>query len=225
VNPVDAFHGPDYLRINDARIKHADSLGLLQPGMTVLEVGAGVGDHTLYLLSKGCKVTATDARTENLIALESACPQARAMRLNLDAGPLPMSPRHDLVYCYGTLYHLCNPSAAIQFMAAQGRMLMLETCVSYGVDYNLVLGDEDPADPTQSFGGRGCRPTRTWVFVELCRNYQHVYSTLTQPSHKDFPTDWTQRTVDIPRAVFVASHEPLDNALLFHGLLDKQEAI
>lgn len=220
-----AFHGPDYLAINAARIAHVDSLGLLKPGMTVLEVGAGIGDHTKYLLSKGCLVTATDARVDNLNILAKTYPQASVTSLNLDNPPASFGRLFDVIYCYGTLYHLEHPSEAIAFMARHGQILMLETCVSPGSSGCIKWTDEDCCDPTQSVCGKGCLPSRQWLLDALGLHYPFVCTTRTQPRHKDFPTDWTKPSVEFPRAVFVASYVPLYNAQLVAGLPDTQEAL
>src|SRR5438045_257276 len=47
------FLSPAYQSHNIARLQHLDSLGLDLSGKRVLEVGAGVGDHTLFYLYRG----------------------------------------------------------------------------------------------------------------------------------------------------------------------------
>jgi cyclopropane fatty-acyl-phospholipid synthase-like methyltransferase len=35
-------------------------------GMSVLEIGAGIGDHSHYYMDRDCKITITEARPENI---------------------------------------------------------------------------------------------------------------------------------------------------------------
>src|SRR5690242_1107048 len=52
------FLSPAYQQHNVARLQHLDSLGLPVCGKRVLELGAGVGDHTIFYLHRNCKVLA-----------------------------------------------------------------------------------------------------------------------------------------------------------------------
>lgn len=219
------FHQDFYVRHNRARWSHLDSLGLLVPGMRVLEVGAGIGDHTEYLLSKGCSVVATEARIENLAILRGRFPGVPSLSLDLDDPPQLAEGGFDAVYCYGTLYHLSRPAAAISFMAGLGRMLLLETCVSYGNRSEVVFCPES-ACPTQSVHGIGCRPTRIWVMEELRRHFPFVFTTRTQPNHEEFPSDWTKQThPGLNRAVFVASRTVMEDDRFLESLPDRQEVL
>ena len=56
------FANTHYQRHNRRRQEHLATLGLPIEGRSVLEVGAGVGDHTEFFLDRGCAVTCTDAR-------------------------------------------------------------------------------------------------------------------------------------------------------------------
>ena len=69
------FHSDDYLRHNARRLEHLASLRLPVSGRSVLEVGAGIGDHTHYYTDRGCRVTITEARAQNLTYLTQRYPQ------------------------------------------------------------------------------------------------------------------------------------------------------
>src|SRR5688572_10851078 len=71
---TELFHAPSYLRHNARRLEHLATLGLPIAGSTVLEVGAGIGDHTSFYLDRGCTVTTVEAREANchVIALQMA---------------------------------------------------------------------------------------------------------------------------------------------------------
>ena len=67
----------------------------------------------------------------------------------------------------------------------------------------------------QAYSGVGSRPTRAWVVSRLQRFWGHGYISVTQPSHPDFPIDWSvPATRENTRAIFVGSRAPLANPLL-----------
>lgn len=75
----------------------------------------------------------------------------------MDAPDPSFTREFDIVYCYGLLYHLPIPSNAIDWMAKRCRkLLLLETCVSYGERKPIHLCTEDKERRTQAFSGTGC---------------------------------------------------------------------
>src|ERR1700682_5619401 len=56
------FHSSSYLRHNASRQEHLATLGLDLNNKSVLEVGAGIGDHTTFFLDRGCEVLCTAPR-------------------------------------------------------------------------------------------------------------------------------------------------------------------
>jgi FkbM family methyltransferase len=221
LSPVRAFHSEHYLKHNEARQNHLASLGLQLGNQRVLEVGAGIGDHTPFFLERGCSVVVTEARDENIRILKERYPKLEVAYLNMDA-PRGFDELFDIVYCYGLLYHLEHPQEAIEFMAERtGKLLLLETCVSFGDEEAVNRVQEAVEDPTQSYQGVGSRPTRAWVFHQLKRYLPHVYVPLTQPDHEEFPTDWQRpnlHTAPLARSIFIASQVPLKNHLLVEQL-------
>ncbi len=84
-----------------------------------------------------------------------------AWRLDLDDDECGDPGQFEIVYAYGVLYHLADPRRAIARMSAWCRdLLLLETCVSFGVEAAVNPVGEDAADPSQSVRGVGCRSTR-----------------------------------------------------------------
>src|ERR1700689_2103588 len=61
----EVFHSPNYLRHNARRLEHLASLGLDLHGRSVLELGAGIGDHTTFFLDRDCSVVSVEPRPEN----------------------------------------------------------------------------------------------------------------------------------------------------------------
>jgi SAM-dependent methyltransferase len=225
LTPRAEFHSPHYLRHNARRLEHLASLRIPVAGATVLEVGAGIGDHSHYYLDRGCRVTITEAREENLVLLRERYPGADVRPLDMEAPDLGTGERFDVVHCYGLLYHLRDPRPALAFFGRHcARLLLLETCVSFGAGESVNPVPEVQHSPSQAVSGTGCRPTRPWVVRALKEHFEHVYVTRTQPNHEEFPTDWTapDRHRGLSRSVFVCSREPLAHDGLSAGLPDHQ---
>lgn len=229
VVPVNApsyrFHSEHYLRHTARRLEHLASLQIPVAGTSVLEVGAGIGDHTDYYLDRNCRMTTTEAREENLAYLRQRFPNSDIRHLDMDNPEDLTGGPWDVVHCYGLLYHLSRPEQALDFMARNCKqLLLLETCVSFGDEQQENLTSEDVKNPTQALTGTGCRPTRTWLHTRLMQNFEYVYTPTTQPNHEEFPLDWTLTpdSRSLTRAVFIASRTALDNKQLSTELLMRQ---
>ncbi len=194
--------------------------------MSVLEIGAGIGDHSQYFIDRGCAITITEARPENLEYLKTRYPDCSIQALDMEyPSPIVGAP-FDIVHCYGLLYHLSNPEQALDFLCRNaGKLLLLETCVSFGGGDFVNLASETQYDLTQAYSGTGCRPTRKWLFDKLGEHFKYVYIPKTQPCHEEFPLDWTapeKHAAALQRAVFIASHQPLEQDVLVSSLIMKQ---
>jgi SAM-dependent methyltransferase len=215
------FHAPFYIRHNQRRLEHLASLGLDLIGKSVLEPGAGIGDHTLFYLDRGCNVTALEPRPENCAAFRLNISGARtphADRATLIEGDVWAIERlldtFDVVHCYGLLYHLDDPKRAVAALAARTHgILLLETCASPGDEVAINRVSEPSGNVSQASTGTGCRPTRRWLAEELTAHFPYVYAPVTRPFHNEFPSDWTHLKPggvwDLTRAIFIASRKPL----------------
>jgi SAM-dependent methyltransferase len=225
-NPVHNFHSNAYMRHNARRLEHLSSLRISVANRSVLEVGAGIGDHSGYFIDRGCKITITDARKENLRYLRDRYPGYEVQFLDMDNPTSVEGSPFDVVYCYGLLYHLAKPAEALSFLSQNSKgMLFLETCVSFGENEEINLIREPRTNPTQAYAGNGCRPTRVWIFKKLQELFQHVYLPITQPNHEEFPIDWDspeKHTADLQRSIFIASREKINNEMLTTSLIKAQ---
>ncbi len=226
-SPVATFHSPHYLRHNARRLEHLASLRVDVAGRSVLEVGAGIGDHSHYYLDRGCSLTITEARSDNLRALRRRYPANSVQFLDLDRPTAVDGAPFDVVHCYGLLYHLGNPNQALEFLSRNTTaLLFLETCVSFGDEDELYPVDEDISNPSQAYSGVGRRPTRPWLFKRLQALFEHVYVPTTQPNHEEFPLHWNGASVDqtgLTRAVFIASRNRVENEALVGSLISTQK--
>lgn len=223
-DPIEEFQSEAYVRHNARRLEHLASLGLDLCGKSVLEVGAGIGDHTSFYLDRGCRVLVTEARPENLAVLRrrfAGNERVRVEVLDLESPPARTLGTFDLVHCYGVLYHLADPARAVVYLAGCCEGLMVvESCVWYGDAPALNPVEEDRRIPSQALRGRACRPSRSWLRDALRDSFAYVYATATQPAHEEFPLDWTEPRPagSLVRAVFVASHRPLSIPALLESL-------
>ena len=228
MNALDDFRSTSYLRHNARRLEHLASLNLDIAGKTVLELGAGIGDHTTFYLDRACSVTCLEAREKNWILMVKSSPtDSRSRLVRMDVLDFETTETFDIVHCYGLLYHTEEPQAVLEKAAHYCRgMLLLETCVSFGDDQAINPVRERSSGPSQSLTGIGCRPTRPWIWARLKELFPFVHAPKTQPAHEDFPLDWT---VAPPpgrdtRAVFIASRHEIDNPMLVDRLPMQQAA-
>jgi ubiquinone/menaquinone biosynthesis C-methylase UbiE len=209
------FLNDQYQQHNLARLQHLAGLKLNIDGKRVLEVGAGIGDHTLFYLYRNCEILPTDGRAINVDFMRKRL-GIRAEVLDPELHPEAMVAlgKFDILHCYGFLYHIQNPEVFLAHAARIAQTIFLETCVSFGSDAQKNVVDEQSEVLSQALHGKGCRPTRRWVFETLQQHYKYVYCPTTQPRHAEFPTHWDKpfpNPGQLTRAVFVASHSPIEN--------------
>jgi SAM-dependent methyltransferase len=216
------FLSPDCQQHNIARLQHLESLGLSLERKSVLEVGAGFGDHTLFYLHRNCRVLPVEGRPRQAKRIsERLGIDAKVLDLDNEPEKLKDFGHFDIVHCYGLLYHLSDPGRLLTSLSQVSDCLLLETCVSRDDALRTNATPEDKYVPSQALHGEGCRPSRQWVFRTLKQLYPHVYATRTTPHHPDFPVDWSVRNGSsrrLTRAIFVASHYPIDNTNLLTEL-------
>lgn len=237
-HPINHFHTNFYLRYNARRLEHLASLRIPVTGRSVLELGAGIGDLSHYYIDRGCTITITDVRLDNLQYLRMRYPQYNVQFLDMEhPSSLEGSP-FDIVHCYGLLYHLSNPEKALEFISQNTKqILFLETMVYFDENEEINPFKENPSVPYNSYSGTGCRPTRPWLFKQMQKLFEYVYLPKTQPNHEEFPLDWTDpderaRSILIglsegdprerARAIFICSRERIENDLLTTSLIKKQ---
>lgn len=213
--------------INIARLRHLDSLGLNLNNKTVLEIGAGKGQLTGFFESLKCTILSTDKTCSAIDGIRQRFSYRSVEVLDLEViSDLSYLGKFDIVFCYGTLHRLKNPVEVLRSLAqvCQG-LLLLETCVTLGDDFNIHLIPEDKTNPNQAFSGVGCRPTRSWIMQQLETNFGHAYISRYQPCHPDFTLDWKNSSSfkkKLHRSIFVGSRVLIENEKLSPILLDRQ---
>jgi SAM-dependent methyltransferase len=206
------------LRINDARMRAIESLGLDLENKRVLDVGSGPGHFIGFYQSRRCTVTAVEGRVDNVAALRQRHPDVQAVVADVQSFDLTALGRFDVVHCLGLLYHLENPIAALRnmFNVCAG-VLVLETIVMDAAGPVLAIEDEMKT-VNQALAGIGCRPTPSFVAMALNRvGFPFVYGLAQPPDHEDFQFEWIgdgryQRDGHPLRCMFVASSTALRNS-------------
>lgn len=218
------FDNPSALAINAARLDHLATLGLDLEGKRVLEVGAGVGHLTHFWEERGCEVVSTEGRPALVKENLRRHPGRRVVVANLCVpGSHDHLGRFDVIFCYGTLYHLSRPVIGLRNMAGLCDGLLLVESRVYPEDDGAVHFGRENNTLSQSLDGTGCRPARDWVMAQLKQLFPYVYATRTRPDHNEFPPKWPPSETGKPRAVFVASRNELGLPTLTTELPKRQE--
>ncbi len=214
-DPRTDFHSAEYHADNRARLEHLKQvlrdMAFNADGKTVLQVGAGIGDQVQFWIDLGADVTATDPEADNIKVITGRFQSQQAYVFDVDYPETNQIEQHSVVFVYGILHQLRDPSQALRFLASKcDDLLLLETQVTFG--------------RSEPMAGNGPRLTRSWVFEELKKSFPYVYQPSFQPLHDEFPTDWSaQGRVDLPaRTTFIASRQKLWAGSLFPYVLEKQ---
>lgn len=221
-----AFDRKKARHINKARLEHLASLGLPLRGKRVLEPGSGIGLLTGFFEDMGCAVYSTEGRKENVNENLRRHPWRKGKVGLVD---LMVSGSHDhlgtfdVVFCYGTLYHVPDPKLVLRDLAhVCNSIFLLESCV-HPNDNGKMNPRRESKGINQGIHKMGCRPARDWLMNELEELFGYSYLTVTQPDHPAFPLEWpAQRLKGSVRSIFVASREPLILLSLSGSLLKKQ---
>jgi len=210
------FGEPGYLAMVRAEKAHLVSLKLNWDNKSALEVGAGIGEHTSFLLDRNCVVTTSDGREDNTAILQRRWGhRTRVRKWDVENVQDYDASRYEILHVYGLLYHLKEPALAIKLLSRLcTNFMVLSTCVQSTDGESEFMLAEDPADLRNSVNGYGVRPSRQWVFNELLCHFPYAYYTTTQPNHTDYPLEFKTPKLGLTRAVFVASHTSLSNSSL-----------
>lgn len=205
-----AFDEPASLEINAARgaflertLEHLASARLA----SAADIGCGYGHFSEILDRRGLAVTAVDGRDENVEEAKRRFPGLATAVHDVEAGSLRELGTFDFVLCYGLLYHLENPFAAVRNLEGitKGVLLVESVCVP-GEAPSAVLYEEDH-DVDQGLRYYAMIPTESWLVKAMyVSGFGNVYKSTEPPDHPDFRASLGKRR---RRTVLLASHEPL----------------
>jgi SAM-dependent methyltransferase len=151
-----------YVEINQARWSTAARILDRLPGIrTCLDVGCGPGWFADKLCHRGLAVVGVDGRAELVEEARRRVPNGEFCTADItDREAMKSVPRADLVFCFGLLYHLENPFAAVRNLyACASRHLLVETQLApdAGPVFRLVSEGENE---TQGLNFLAVIPTR-----------------------------------------------------------------
>lgn len=210
------FDTPDAADFNRKReefvVPILDSLIRAHALRTALDVGCGFGFFSQSLADLGLKVSAIDARSENVSVAKTRSPEVDFRVGNIEAVALENFGAYDLVYCAGVLYHLENPLRALRnLVALTGKVLLIETVIA-PFESQIAVLYEEPQLANQGVNYVACVPTESWFIKALYRvGFPFVYRAKTLPSHRDFRSSFIRQR---RRTVLFASTARLEHAVL-----------
>lgn len=207
---MNVFDEPASLQINAARAEFLRrSLQSLEPLdiVTAADIGCGVGHFSGVLEQAGMRVTAVDGRDENVSEAQRRVPGVATAVLDVESPTLAELGKFDFVLCYGLLYHLENPFAAVRNLGSiTEKALLIESVCAPGRSPLAVLYDEDH-DVDQGLRYYAMIPTETWLVKALyISGFEHVYRTRVPPAHRDFTPSLSKRK---RRTVLLATRAPV----------------
>jgi FkbM family methyltransferase len=207
------FDHDHYLRLIEARgqtirqsiasLKHV--LGLA----TALDAGCGLGFFAQILHESGLAVRAFDGREENIQEGRRRFPDIGFERGDIQDSKIRGLGEFDFVLCFGLLYHLENPLAAIRNLRAlTSKALLLESmCLPELTPWMLLR--EEPRLEDQSLTDVAFYASEGCLAKMLYRaGFPFVYRADVLPDHDDFkdtPEHLRRRTVLLATAAELAT--------------------
>ena len=154
---------------------------------TALDAGCGVGFFSQCLMEMGMTVTAFDARPENVTEAAQRCPGVAFHIYNVEDPEVLELERVDVVLCFGLLYHLENPFAAVRNLCALTKKLIaIESRVAPNPLPTAILVDEGHLED-QSLHYIAFVPSEACLVKMLYRaGFEAVYKPYVLPDHDDF---------------------------------------
>jgi tRNA (mo5U34)-methyltransferase len=166
--PYDCFANLFYLQrlLREANV----SLEEIVDHKTVLDVGAADGALSFFFESLGFAVNAIDSSTTNMNRMEGIRLLAERFNskvaiedIDIDRG-LVLKDQHGLALFLGTLYHVRNPFAVLDTLAAHSRFCFLSTRVARWSPDRRVRLDEAPVAYLLDKAECNGDSTNYWVF-------------------------------------------------------------
>jgi SAM-dependent methyltransferase len=210
------FDDPETVAFNDARGATLRSLlEGLKPSVELVDgfdVGCGFGYFANVLNESGLRTGALDGRPENIAEASRRHPGIDFQVGNAESPSLAELGTFDVVSCFGLLYHLENPFAAVRNLAAMtGKVLVAESVVVPNREPVAVLYEEEE-DVDQGLTYYALIPSESLLVKALyVVGFEHVYVPSPLPDHPQFRAGSGKRR---RRAMLVASRQPLASPVL-----------
>jgi 2-polyprenyl-3-methyl-5-hydroxy-6-metoxy-1,4-benzoquinol methylase len=179
---------------------------------TALDAGCGIGFFASYLTDMALKVTALDARADNIAEAKRRYPDVEFCVHNLEDPTVRELGSFDFTFCLGLLYHLENPFQAIRNLQALTRkILLIETIVTPSQLPIAALVDECQGED-QSLRYIAFIPSEACLIKMLYNaGFPFVYSVTMFPEHEEFRGTFKRKR---RRTMIIASKIELQSSLL-----------
>ncbi|EJZ20298.1 class I SAM-dependent methyltransferase [Rhizobium sp. Pop5] len=194
-NSVTFFDEPYYIEINRARWAMAEAVLDRLPRLDrCIDVGCGPGWFSERLVKRGLDVLGLDGRDELVVAAAARVPKGKFITQDItNPNAVQDLQPAELVFCFGLLYHLENPFAAIRNLhRITAQYLFIETQIAPGEGNNLVLVSEGQ-NQTQGLKFHAVIPSRRALVKMLyVAGFTSVHRYTGVVQHDDF-TDSLER--------------------------------
>jgi FkbM family methyltransferase len=214
VNRTWVFDGQEQLRLYERKKEFLERLFKeLCPYLDLrsgLDAGCGIGLFSKCLSELGLRVTAFDARSENIAEAKQRYPEVEFVVWDVEDRSVRELESFDLVLCFGLLCHLENPFLAIRNLhAITGKILILESMVAPTQSPVATLMNE-VQEEGQGLHDIAFVPSEACIIKMLYQaGFPEVYKTVQLPDHEDFREmffHYRRRTVLVASKVRLKSH-------------------
>jgi len=210
------FDQPHYSALNKAREEALRQfLASLRNELqlrSAVDVGCGVGYFSALLQALRLDVLALDGRPENLEEAKTRVPGVEFRLADAEDNRICSFGKFDLMLCFGLLYHLENPFAAIRnLFALTAKVAVVEGMCIPGSEPILGVREEGLTED-QGLRHIALYPTENGLVKLLYRSgFPFVYRFRTPPAHQDYRTSHDRKQV---RTILAASTVPLRTEML-----------
>jgi len=154
---------------------------------SALDTGCGVGFFSQILADHGLSVRGFDGRAENVAEAKRRFPDLPFEVGDIQDRSILQLGRFDLVLCFGLLYHLENPFAAIRNLYALTEKCLLLESMRLPDEKLILTLREEPSQDDQSLSDVAWYPTESSLVKMLYRaGFPFVYRIIPLPDHEDF---------------------------------------
>jgi FkbM family methyltransferase len=210
------FDQPHYRAMNEAR-GEALRLFLLsvEKELTLrsaVDVGCGLGYFSALLRGFHLDVLGLDSRAENIEEARTRVLDAKFRLADAEDSRICSFGKFDLALCFGLLYHLENPFAAIRnLFALTGKIAIVEGMCLPGSEPILGVREEGPTED-QGMRHIALYPTENALVKLLYRSgFPFVYRFRNPPGHPDFRSSRDRKQT---RTMLAASTVPIKSDMV-----------